>query len=92
MQIAFQLVRILQASKELVWLDSVLRIQQLTALGNQCCQGADALDHGADTLQLCDFLPFLGGCGGLSLLQDRMIQIQRSLTLPKPGKPIVLHS
>lgn len=72
-QIAFKLVRILQACKELVWLDSVLRIQQLAALGNQCCQTADALNHGADTLQLCDFLPFLGGCGGLSLLQDRMI-------------------
>ena len=61
MQIAFKFVRILQTREQLVGLQGVLGIQKLAALGYKRRQAADALNHRADTLQLCDLLAFLWG-------------------------------
>ena len=69
-QVAFKLVRILEAWKELVWLQCIFGIQELAPLRHKGCQAADALYDSTDALQLCNFLALLWWQWRISLLHQ----------------------
>lgn len=65
MEVAFQLVWVLQAREERVADDLVMRIDHLAANGREVCGGGDRIDHSAQPLQLCDALVLLLGLSTL---------------------------